>query len=226
MRIYGPQWFGLAPYLLNEGIGMAMVVAGPRAERQAAIAEARELITGLARYRNLPEPERYADAISFIGVDVPDWIGETKTFYASARYLAAGPVLEATGAPVFVLDADQTVRDHMGPFLKKLLKFDVGMTRSRGLALLWPWRRNMAGAAFFNTTPGGQAVLARIRDYLTAGLAENPSWTLDQNALTFALEQAGDASVIDIATAGRPLFQDAVRTVFEKTWREGPATPP
>lgn len=226
LRIYGPMWFNLAPYLLNDGIGMIFVVAGEPGARDQAVAEARELITRMADYRILPGPERYGAAVAFIGVDVPEWVGEAKTFYASARYLAAPAILEATERPVMILDADQTLREPLGPYVRRLMKMDAGITRSRGLALMWPWRRNMAGTAFFNATPGGQALLTKIGHYITAGLGQDPSWTLDQNALAFAMESAGEAAIADLNATARPLHQDRIRTVFEKTWRDGPPTPP
>ena len=226
LRIYGPMWFNIAPYLLNEGIGMIMVVAGPQGPRGLAIDEARDLIARSARFRNLPDADAYADAVTFVEVEVPSWVGETKTYYASARYLAALPILEATGKPILIADVDQTLRDPLGPFLKKLKDADVAIPRSRGLALLWPWRRNMAGTGYFAPTNASLGVLKRIRDYITAGLAEDPSWTLDQNALAFALEEASGVNVLDLYDTPRPLHQDNVRTIFEKTWRDGPATPP
>lgn len=226
LRIYGPYWFNLAPYLMNEGIGLVMVVAGDPAKSAPVIAEARELIARTAWFHGLPDAESYAQAFAFVPVAVPDGVAEAKTFYASARYLMAPGLLRETGAQLMILDADQSLRDPIPPFVQALKGVDVGVTRSRGMAVLWPWRRNMAGTAWFSGSDASLAYLTRMRDYITAGLSQSPSWTLDQNAIAYALEQTPDARVEDLGARVRPLFQDRIRTVFEKTWHSGPATPP
>lgn len=226
LRIYGPYWFNLAPYLMNEGIGVIMIVVGDPRVSAPVIAEARELIARTAWFHGLPSADSYAQAFAFVPVAVLEDVAEAKTFYASARYLMAATVIRETGVQAMILDADQSVRDPIGPFVRALKKADVGVTRSRGLAVLWPWRRNMAGTAWFAANEASLTYLARVRDYISAGLHLSPSWTLDQNAISFALEQAPELRVDDMAARARPLFQDKVRTVFERTYNRGPATPP
>ena len=219
LEIYGPNWFSLAPYLMGEGQGLVMGVIGEPDRVAAVIAESREMIVRLARFHRLPDPEGYARAFAFVPITPPAGVGELKTLYACSRYLMAAPLLEASGRPVLLLDADYSVRDPIQPYIKVLKSGRVGVSPSVGLGALWPWRRHMAGIGWFTPTEDARRFLGHVSDYVGAGLALSPSWTLDQNALTYAVEMTHDVELLNVRLAENPFAQDRIRTVFEKAWR-------
>lgn len=220
LSIYGPYWFNLAPYLMREGLGVVFTVIGEPTQTAAAIDAARDLIERTARFKGFRDAAAYARAFTFVPIPMPPNVGEAKTFFASARYLAARVLMNATNAPVMVLDADFTTKTSVGDYVDRLWRHEVGLSRSIGLPALWPWRRNMAGVGWFKPSSLAAEVLKLAGDYMACGLRRDPSWTLDQNALTYALERAQGRSIVDLMTVPRPFDQDRIRSLFEQTWRD------
>ena len=219
LRIHGPPWFEILPYLMTQGLRPVFVIAGPVEEAELVIAESRALIEAIARYRGDAGAADAARSASFVRVDVPAFVSEPLTFYATLRHLMAGAVIEATGLPALVLDVDMTVKDAFAPTIATAKGWDVGAPFTRGLPVLSPWRRYMAGTDWFNATDASLAFLEALRRYILIGHARRPSWMLDQNALTWALETgAGGARVLNMNTAKRPAGQDAIRKPFERTF--------
>ncbi|RYD29860.1 MAG: hypothetical protein EOP57_01070 [Sphingomonadales bacterium] len=217
LRLYGPQWFSFAALLQTEGLGLVIAVIGPGDEVTRLIEQSREMIARIGRFRH-EDGGRTADAVIFVPLPDPR-TPEAKTYYACARHLIALPLIEATGAPVLIVDADQAVEKSVEPFVRGLARHDVGVIGARGLGGIWPWRRHMAGSGWFNATLGGQAVLRTIGRYIRANLHRAPSWTLDQNAVSFALEAHPEATLHIDGSSASPFIQPSVRSQQEKLWR-------
>lgn len=220
-RIHGPPWFEVLPYLMRLGLRPICFMIGEAGEAEAAIAEARALIAATARFRGEADPESSARSVVFVRLDVPAFVAQPMTYYATARHLHARQVIEETGAPVVITDFDMTVKEPFAPFLAALAEAQVAVPFTRGLAALSPWRRYMAGTGWFTPTPQSLAFLETVERYIVRGLDRDPSWTLDQNALAFAVEGGAGGAVVDNLnlTGRRPAGQDELRKQFERTFQ-------
>lgn len=218
LRIHGAHWLNLAPFLLSSGIGMVIIVLGPKEECETAIEDARSLARALFAYRCNRDGNKYAQAIHFVPVEVPDYVSDKKTFFASARYLFAKDIMDALDTPILVLDIDMTLKDPLGSFIESSKNYDFACPLSVGIAGIYPWRRSMAGTVFFNNAPEVRDILRDIARYVRAGLEKPSNWTLDQNALSFAIERATaqGKKFLDYNTVRRPIAQDAARVLFER----------
>ena len=220
LEIYGPYWFGLAPYLMRQGMGFVFAVVGEADRVAAVVEESRALIEQLARFHRLPDPSSYARAFTFVQVDLPPGVGQAKTFYACARMLVAERLLDAGDRPVLMLDADFTAHDPVEPYVRQLSAADLAVSTIRGLGVLWPWRRTIANVVWLKPCADSRKLLSHASDYITAGLGTTPSWTLDQNALSYAVEMMGDTPILNAQDVRRPFAQDKIRGPFEAVWRE------
>lgn len=220
LEIYGPYWFGLAPYLMRQGMGFVFAVVGEPERVAAVVDESRALIEHLARFHRLPDPSSYARAFTFVQVDLPPGVGQAKTFYACARMLVAERLLDVSDRPVLMLDADFTAHDPVDAYVRQLEGADVGISTIRGLGHLWPWRRTIANVLWLKPGPSSRKLLTHASDYISAGLEMTPSWTLDQNALSYAVEMMGDTPMLNVQGLRRPFAQDKIRGIFEAAWRE------
>lgn len=209
LRFYAPYWFNLAPFLARDGYRFLFLVIGEGAEE--AIAESRDLLSHMVRFRGLTPVE----PVTFVPVPVPEGVGETKTFYACARFLHAAEIVEQTGRPILIIDADMVMKEPLGSMLAALAPYDFARPCSGGASALSPWRREVANTVFVNATDGGRRVLDRLSSYALAGLASSKSWMLDQNALSYATEDV-EASLFDVSQISRPLYQERHRNMFER----------
>ncbi|HYE44041.1 MAG TPA: hypothetical protein VEA15_11665 [Caulobacteraceae bacterium] len=209
LRFYAPYWFNLAPFLARDGYRFLFLVIGEGAEQ--AISESRDLLNHMIRYRGLTPVE----PVTFVPVSIPEGIGEIKTFYACARFLHASEIVDQTGRPILIIDADMVMKEPLGPMLSALAEHDFGRPCSAGSSVLSPWRREVANTVFVNATDGARRVLDRATSYALAGLPATKSWMLDQNALSYATEDV-DARCFDISGISRPLFQERHRSMFER----------
>ena len=216
LRHHLVQWLDFAPFLMQRGLGLVFLVTGETGAAAEAIDGARRLARDIAAWHGSERAEAYARSISFVPVSVPEGVREARVFHACARFLHAGDVIEATGRPVLVADIDMVVRLDPAALLAKAGQADAACTFPDGLAALYPWRRCMAGTVLVNATPGGARFLDRVGAYIGRGLGESRAWTLDQNALAYAMETGAGQTVTDIARPDRPLAQDPVRTWFER----------
>ncbi|EKF39813.1 hypothetical protein NA8A_24014 [Nitratireductor indicus C115] len=222
LRHHGTAWFNLAPYLQLQNIGLVFIVAGDTNETSAVIDEASQFVRMAVSFHG-GDPTAYSRAAMFVPCAVPTGVADHKTFFACARYLLLPAILTATNRPALVVDVDMALRSDLLPFLKKLREADFSTPFSKGLHALFPWRRYMAGTTYFGESHAAANVARDLSRYISRGLGEADSWTLDQNAMTFAVEHALEqgANVVDANTLGRPLFQEAIRSMFEKATLAG-----
>lgn len=218
LRYHGAYWMNLAPFFLSQGYGMVFVVVGDEAEAKAAISEARELVQSLLRFRGVTNPEKFSNSISFVYAPVPAHVASVKTFYACARYFFIETVLQATNAPALVVDMDMAANDVIKGFADKCLEHDFGCPVTSGVSSLYPWRRYIANTVFIRNTDITRTMFSEMRRYIRKGLAEEISWTLDQNALTFVIERAlvKGLDMIDFSNLARPFLQGPLGPMFER----------
>lgn len=216
LRHYGPNFLNLAPYLDRQGVRIVILVCGDPATTGPVIEEGRQLGQSLATFHGLRSPEAKSRLIRFVAVPTPAWVVEPRTFYACARYLYASDAMAATNAPVLIMDIDMELAMAPDAFLRSAAKLDVAVSFSRGLSPLCPWRRCMAGAAFIRPGDSATAFLGHVEDYLGWGLTRPGSWTLDQNALSYAVDRVGLDAVQVFGTVGRLFKQEKHRVMFER----------
>lgn len=218
MRIHGAHWLNMAPFLLEQGYGMIFLVVGDAQEVADVAGAARSVVQNLLHYRGVNTMDDCADNICFVQVPMPRDTANIKTFYACARYIHAGDILEATQTPLMILDIDMTIKDHLDPIVQRALDYDFACPMSVGLPAFYPWRSYMANTVFFNNTAAARAMMQDIGDYIHQGMrVAEKNWTLDQNALDFAICRATEKKtrILSLSSMPRAVGQDAVRVVFE-----------
>lgn len=217
LRHHGAAWFNLAPYFQLQKIGLIFIVAGGDDETTEVIDEARRFVATATAFHG-GDADTFARAAVFVPCAVPEAVADRKTFFACARYLLLPDVLEATNRPALVVDVDMALRSDLSPFLAKLRDIDFACPFSKGLASLYPWRRYMANTVYFGNGSESRHIASDVSRYITRGLPMADTWTLDQNALSFAVERAIQRGqpVADANTLVRPLFQESIRSLFEK----------
>jgi hypothetical protein len=163
---------------------------------------------------------------SYSTMSIPATVKEKVTFYACARYFAASELLEHFEG-VYVMDVDIQFTENPAIYFSSMWKHDVCLPKGLNLGQLMPWRRFMAGNVFVRNTTVGRAFLNMVVDYMRAGLVCPDSWTLDQNALCYAMEVM-NMEVYDLNSRGKPTSQPRINKLFEsgisRWWVEGAAS--
>ncbi len=220
-----PYWASTAEYLRTQDISLHFTLVGDYSETVTSVEHGLAVATAVSRLRGF-DPAALSDALSFSTVEVPEWVGNPTTVYACARYLLARELAGHVGSRVFVLDIDMVMRDDPAESLRRLGEIPDGhlpVVMTKGLAMLVPARRHLAGRVFLPNGEMGDRSLQHVEDYIYAGLSRSASWTLDQNALTYASEQIvatnGPESITDIAHHIRSFAQDPVRQLYREGQR-------
>lgn len=154
--------------------------------------------------------------ISFSFSEVPENVPEKVSYYASARFFYAAAIMSKTGSPVWIQDVDLFPTGDTLEFLNALKDHDVSLFISHYLHGAFPWIRYLAGNVFINNTVYGFTFLREVSAYLAEWLTVEESWTVDQNALAFAVESCGPG--LDLADVRRmriPLQQSALAPRIE-----------
>lgn len=129
--------------------------------------------------------------ISFSFSSVPLQVEDETSYFASARYLVAGQIMNITKAPVWVQDVDLFPTADTNKYQDQLKKHDVTLYVSGFLRGLFPWTRFLAGNVYVNNTQKGKEFLESAAKYLCEWVTVPNSWTVDQNALTYAIDYCG-----------------------------------
>lgn len=222
--IYFPYWLTAAQYLAHNGIYLHFILVGERSATAAACDSGHELVDAAGRLRGLSANGQ--SAVSFSTVSLPAYVGDRKTAFAAARYLLAQKVAHRFPGRVLLLDIDMTMRDGPTRFVRQLHELPDGkmpVVASGGVSSLVPSRRFMAGTFLIPTGEFGNQIMSHIEDYTYAGLSSPRSWTLDQNALTYAAERICDEhgadALLDIGRLRRPFVQEPVNMLYEDAHR-------
>lgn len=206
-RIYAPTFLYYAQQLPD--LDYAILVCGTEDETLELMRDGRALLRALdALNHNGTGPN-----LHFYSVAVPDFVVETKTFFACARFFAA-PLLLQQFKSLTLLDADMTTVTDPREQIRRSSNYTFAAVASSGYTSLSPWRRNLAGNVVISREAQAEGILSDICGYLIHGLALKSSWMLDQNALTYGIERHAELS-FDLGVAPRPFSQHSFRETWE-----------
>lgn len=217
-RIYFPYWLLLAEYFKTFDADFHFLLNGEPDEVARLVEAADGVRDQVARLRAY-DRTRFADNVSFSSVPLPPWTTSANSFYASSRFLLARRISDEYEGPLLISDIDFFFRTEPGSFLAALPRDKLGFTWIRGFEALRPWRRFLGGHLLVPNDEAAHACLMSAEDYIIAGLPLERSWTVDQNALSYMVEQAvraGRRSVMtDIGRIERPTVGERLRTFLE-----------
>lgn len=159
-------------------------------------AECREMAICLLETFELNQKIREKDTdtshVSFSFSQVPQEVNEDISYFASARYLIALEVMDMTQSPIWIQDVDLFPTGDTTPYIKTLRQYDISIFVSSFLRGILPWARYLAGNVFVNNTDMGREFLVHTSDYLTRWVTCPNNWTVDQNALAYAIDSCGE----------------------------------
>lgn len=208
-RIYAPMILHNAQQV--PALDVVIVLCAPPGEAVQLREDARTYLDGLSALNRQAAPQN----VRTIVVSTPDWVGNERTFYACARFLAL-PSLLTEYSSIYATDADMFMTKDPRPFMKKVAALAFGVTRTEGPLGVSPWRRYMAGSVAVNRDYLDSPIRARLADYLSVGLQEPESWMLDQNALAYAVEAVPGYQPL---TTPRPFTVGNVVGQWERNYR-------
>lgn len=150
---------------------------------------------------------------------IPERIESYKTYSACARFINASYFMEYFDSDLLILDADMFLTDTLVSFFKQVEKADVAIAFSRGTTPVVPWRRVMAGNIYLKNNNKAKQFIDLAKEYILENLHHKNSWTLDQNALSFAydkvMESDTSTSFINMYNIKRPMSHPAIRKYIE-----------
>lgn len=208
-RIYAPTILHNAQQLPS--VDFVIVLCATAQEADNLHQDASSYLAGLTALNRQDAPSN----VRIMAVSTPNWVGNERTFYACARFLAVPGLLEDYES-VYAMDADLFMVRDPRPFLTNTTTA-LSVPRTEGPFGVSPWRRYMAGSAVANRDYLVSPARNRLEDYLSVGLAEQASWMLDQNALAYAAE--GTPGFRPIKRA-RPLTVGAFMGHWERNYRK------
>lgn len=154
---------------------------------------------------------------SFSYEEPPTFVHDLKTYYACARFVSAENIMRSLNNDVLIMDADLFVFDEIDSYVEKLIQHDVAIPFSTSLMSLYPWRRIMAGNVYLKNNENAISFIHIVKNYIISHIDKENSWTLDQNALTYAYENiTQNINLGDSAIYYRPMSQPALRKLIEQ----------
>ncbi|TCN05304.1 hypothetical protein EV581_11427 [Bacillus sp. BK006] len=191
-------------------------VIGERTDVEKCISETTSLFKTINKYRQSVSSIKHP---TFSTEAIPKGIPEIKTFYACSRYLSASYFMDHFNSDIYIMDADLFLNDDLESYLKSLKQYDIALTFARGLATLCPWRRIGAGNLFLKNNSKSRKFISLVSHYITNNIYKPTTWTLDQNALTYAYEKIcmvdQNINIGNICNHNRPTFQPPIRRQIE-----------
>lgn len=212
LRQYLPRILYYASALPNYRYHIHLVDEKIRCEE--FIADSEELLRVILKMRQVP---RNVIRIHWSHEPLPLDIGNPKTYYACARFLHADKILDRYGTPVWIQDADLFPTGPTDVFDTRLQEVDVMLNRVKMLHGLVPWKRFLAGSVYVADSAEGRSFLSESVRYIESFLGVKASWTLDQNALDWAMEESHPkVKMADGSAIGIPLTQTAMSRYLER----------
>lgn len=214
-RIYAPMILFNAQQLPEQDFVIILCASSSAAKELCDDVDAYFL--GLAGLNRQAAPSN----IRLHAVNTPAWVGNERTFYACARFLAIPDLLEEYKS-VYSIDADLFLLRDPKHFLASTASTILGFPKTQGLLGVPPWRRFMAGNLVAGRGATDSKVLQRMFDYLSVGLRGPKTWMLDQNALTYAVEGAGEGEYTPV-TRSRPTSVGSFMANWERNFKAATA---
>lgn len=211
-RIYGPMVLMNAQQVRE--IDFVLLLCASPEESEEVTEDALVFLEGLSRLNRQPGPGH----IHLHDTPVPDWVVDRTTFYACARFLAL-PQLLSQYRSVYAIDADLLMRNDPAPFMKSISGLPMSAPRNLGSISVAPWRRYMAGNFVASSALSESPALTDLLAYISAGLGQKQAWTLDQNALSFAIERSGSGVFSPLDDFARPTMVSNFFRRWENNYR-------
>lgn len=197
-RIYGPMVLHNAQQVPETDL--VIVLCAEPDEAQTVADDANAYLEGLTRLNQQAAPTN----VHIHTTPVPEWVVDRTTFYACARFLALPQILEQYSS-IYAIDADLIMRLDPAPFLKSITNLRLSVPQNAGSISTVPWRRYMAGNLAANNRLLQTSTLDDLLAYITVGLQQSQAWTLDQNALSYAIERADPGTFRRLDDYRRPM---------------------
>lgn len=192
-------------------------VVGDNENTISTINEAKALFTQMKSFVG-KESEIIPPTFSY--EELPDYTNSIKTYSATARFINASYFMEKFNSNLLILDADMFLTDDLTKYFNSIKPFDVAIAFSKSITTTMPWRRLMAGNIYLTNNSKAKAFIDLTRDYIVDNLKEQNSWTLDQNALSFAYENIfklyPDINFGNTYELKRPFSHPSIRTYIER----------
>lgn len=160
-------------------------VIGDPFEVGSTISETHDLMDKINKYRN----SRKVNLPTFSTEEVPEYVKESKTYFACSRYLHAREIMNRFDKHVLIIDADMFIESDLKGYLDNLKKTDITLPFASGIVTLCPWRRILAGNVFLGNNENSRKFLEHVEKYIYHNLDKTFNWMLDQNALSYAYEK-------------------------------------
>ena len=181
------------------------------------VSEAAEFFKSMIKFMS---PNKTVIEPTFSYETRPSFIKDIKTYYACSRFLIAEDIMHKFKSNALIIDADLYIFDNLKLYLSNVEKYDISLPFSDALHSLYPWRRIMAGSVFLKNNKRSLAFLKFVKKYIVNNLAKENTWTLDQNALTYAYERIYNIHPsINIGSSTSyytPFYQPPIRVLIEK----------
>lgn len=211
LMAYAPR---LAFYMsVITGMRYHLHIIGTREESSTAAGKFLEFLKSTFAIRGV-DINQIAFEVSWS--NCPPEISQPVAYYASARYIIASEVMRRHNSPVWIQDVDLFPTGDIRKNIEQFNKCDVTLFRSHLLNGLLPWVKYLAGCVYVKNTPNGESFLLRIREYLQSFLISESNWMIDQNAISFAIEEADDSFLLGSMNALKvPVTQSNLAAVIE-----------
>lgn len=171
--------------------------------------------------KDFMEPKYKITPPTFSHEECPNFVKDKITYYACSRYIIVPLIIQKFGNDIFIMDVDLFINNELDSYFNKLSEFDVAISFQRSITAIYPWRRIMAGYVYISNNIHGESFINLTSNYIVKHLHKENSWTLDQNALSYAYEKINQKNPdIKIGNAGiykRPMEQPRLRILIEKS---------
>lgn len=166
------------------------------------------------------KPKKPIISPTFSSEKCPTFVKNKKTYYACSRYIVSKDIIKKFDANIFIMDVDFFINDELDTYFSEMAKYDIVIPFSKALQSLFPWRRIMAGFVYVNKREEGKTFLEYVNNYILNNLNKENSWTLDQNALSYAYEKIynyyPEIKIGDSRDFELPMEQPPLRKLIEK----------
>ena len=126
----------------------------------------------------------------------PDFVKKISTVSACARYMFLDNIIKMHKA-IYIMDIDLLIKDYPVDYFNKMQKNDADIVSPGPIywPIPYPWRRYMAGNIYIKSNKNTEKFLNLVSLYCAYGLKNDISWTLDQNALEYAISKISNLKV-------------------------------
>lgn len=192
-------------------------VIGESVEAVSAITNAQSIYNQILEFSHSTKTSNHP---TFSFEETPEFASSTRTYSACARFINANLFMEKFDTNLLILDGDMFIHNNLDSYINNMNKFDVGIAISKGITPFMPWRRFMAGNIYLKKSEKSIYFMNAARDYILKLIHQERSWTLDQNALSFAYENTikeyPNAKFENIYKYKRPVIHPPIRQLIER----------